>query len=93
MEPISKDRRSTDPDVAEERSINTSKLRSPPQLQKVVWGFAGCVWLNLPRCRVKLKEVLVHVFPDFKNSSHVTTSVTIIRRTEDCDYILILQKL
>jgi hypothetical protein len=47
----------------------------------------------LPRCRVKLEEVLVHVLTNFKNCSHVTTSVTIVWRTEDCDNILILHQL
>jgi hypothetical protein len=92
-EPISKDRRSTDPDTAEERSINTGKLKRSPQLQKVVWGLASCVRLNLSRRRVELEEVLVHVLTDFKNGSHVTTAVTIVRRTEDCDNILILHEL
>jgi len=89
-EPVSKDIRSTDPDTAEERSINTRKLKRPPQLQKVVWGLASCVRLNLPRRRIELEEVLVHIFTDFKNCSHVTTAVAIVWRTEDGYNILIL---
>jgi hypothetical protein len=90
--PVSKDRdrRSTNPNTAE-RSINTSELkRSPAQLQKVVWGLASCVWLNLPRCWVKLEEVLVHIFTNLKNRRHVTTAITVVWCTEDCDNILVL---
>lgn len=59
-------------------------------LQKVVWGLARHVRLNLPRSWVELEEVLIHVLANFEDRSHVPASVAIVRRAEHCHNVLIL---
>jgi hypothetical protein len=67
------------------------KLKKPTcLLQKVVWGLARHVRLNLPRSWVELEEVLIHVLTDFEDGSHVPTSVAVVWRAEHCHNILIL---
>jgi hypothetical protein len=77
-----------------DRSTNLRRTptvnRSTGQLQKVVWGLASHVWLDLPRCWIELEEVLIHILSNFENCSHVTTTITVIRCAEHCDNVLIL---
>lgn len=58
--------------------------------QKIIRSLARSVWLNLSRCWIKLKEILLHVFPNFQYGSHIPTSVTVVRSAKDCHHILFL---
>lgn len=59
--------------------------------QKIIWSLASSIRFNLPRGRVKLKEILLHILPNFQYCSHVTTPVTIVWSAKNGHHILFLQ--
>lgn len=62
------------------------------ELQKIIRGSACGIRLNLTRCRVKLKEILLHMLPNLKYCSHISTSIAVIWCTEHCHHIFVLHR-
>lgn len=75
-----------------QRITTTTKCVKLSRLQKIVWSLAGSVRLNLPRCWIKLQEVLFHILPNFQYGRHVTATITVVGCTKYCDNIFILQE-
>ncbi|MFS8031646.1 hypothetical protein Hanom_Chr17g01548311 [Helianthus anomalus] len=73
------------------KSTRITNKQSPSGLQKIIRCFAGSIRFNLPWCWIKLKKTLLHVFPYFKNRSHISTPITIIWRAKYRHHVLFLQ--
>ena len=68
------------------------KIDNVPNLisQKVIRRPLSYMWFTAPGCRIKNKEIVVHLLVDFHYASFITTPIAIVWSRKDSYYLLLM---